>query len=414
MRDRVLTVCPHCGSASPVRLALGETCAACRARDAWSRAEVAGPLVIGRGDIDAAIRRREGDQVRSRTLYMAAWAPALGALALSAAGAVGARRLFAPQEVGPLAPLVDGLRQGAWTSMAFGFGAVAVAVAGLVWMRRRRTGRRLPLLAGHTVALVAGATLAVLGLLALSSLGGTGFESFAVPPFDPEVPRDEAVRRVMQATVVIVAPDEQGDARLPAIGTGTVIASEDDRAFVVTCSHVAMPYASASALRTPGDAWPVWVELSDGRGAKSNVLWFAPPPIDLAIVEVPIADAPAPVPIASDTSRLGEHARVQYVPLPLRQGWLVHRGEVLRREPHATSAGTFALVFTDLPVQPGDSGSALLDARGELVGLNTWNRSTESGTQGISLPSEVMREIVDALRRGTPVPALHADTGDEG
>jgi S1-C subfamily serine protease len=73
---------------------------------------------------------------------------------------------------------------------------------------------------------------------------------------------------------------------------------------------------------------------------------------------------------------------------------------VQRRESHHTPAGEFSLLYTDLPVQPGDSGSGLFDAHGQLVGLNTWTRIGQGAPQGISLPSEAMRAIVDALQRG--------------
>ena len=60
------------------------------------------------------------------------------------------------------------------------------------------------------------------------------------------------------------------------------------------------------------------------------------------------------------------------------------------------------LAFTDLPVTFGDSGSGLYDARGHLVGLNTWTRIGGDGpSQGISLPSETMRGLVDAIHDGT-------------
>jgi len=57
-------------------------------------------------------------------------------------------------------------------------------------------------------------------------------------------------------------------------------------------------------------------------------------------------------------------------------------------------AGTYDLLFTDLPVIPGDSGSGLFDGEGRLVGLNTWTRLGEGGAHGISLPSETMQVLV--------------------
>jgi serine protease Do len=131
------------------------------------------------------------------------------------------------------------------------------------------------------------------------------------------------------------------------------------------------------------------------------VRWTAAPPLDVAVVEVPLADPPAPVTISPDASSLAPGASVMFVPNPYRDGWKVISGELRRREPHRTPAGTYELLYTDLPVIPGDSGSGLFDARGQLVGLNTWTRPGAHGdAEGISLPSETMRTLVDAIARG--------------
>ena len=89
-----------------------------------------------------------------------------------------------------------------------------------------------------------------------------------------------------------------------------------------------------------------------------------------------------------------------FVPNPYRAGWKVLHGKLLRRYTHRTPAGTYDLLFTDLPVIPGDSGSGLYDARGQLVGLNTWTLFGEDGPHGISLPSEAMRVLVAAIHDG--------------
>jgi S1-C subfamily serine protease len=92
---------------------------------------------------------------------------------------------------------------------------------------------------------------------------------------------------------------------------------------------------------------------------------------------------------------------VTFVPNPYRAGWFVKHGQLLRRETHRTPAGDFDLLYTDLPVTHGDSGSGLFDAEGRLVGLNTWTRVYPDGdSHGISLPSSAMRELVDAIERG--------------
>jgi S1-C subfamily serine protease len=210
-------------------------------------------------------------------------------------------------------------------------------------------------------------------------------------------------RAAMAATAVIVAPDEDGDMRGLAIGTGSVIGRGAHAAFVLTNSHVAIPYLPAGAFRDPKAAQPVWVYLADGRHGPGRVRWVGEPPLDVALVSVVVDDAPAPVPVAPDAGEVEVEAEVFFVPNPFRSGWLVHRGVVGERQPHRTPAGEFSLVLTNLPLQQGDSGSGLFDASGRLVGINTWAVFTAGGRSasvpsGISLPSNVLRQIMDLIR----------------
>ena len=182
-----------------------------------------------------------------------------------------------------------------------------------------------------------------------------------------------------------------------SLGSGAVIRSDSGAAFVVTCSHVAMPYASVAAFRDPRDAHPVWVYFSDGRHAEGHVVWTAEPPLDVAVVRVDIEDPPNPVPVRASADAAEQGFDVSFVPNPFRSGWTVHRGKVLKRESHRTPAGEYSLIYTSLPVQPGDSGTGLFDSLGRLVGLNTWTQIEEGGPRGISLPSNTMERIVEMM-----------------
>jgi S1-C subfamily serine protease len=396
--EAATSVCPRCGFTGPVRLFGGAACGACKAQDAWSQLD-GERLVIDRGSIDEAIRRRRGEAAGQPVWRrLLAWIPPALALALALAAAWTAVRLLSSRPIGPLAALLAELSSASRHALIAGASALVVGAPALVLARRSRHFRRLPLLACYLAAIVTGATAVAIG----------GFHA-RVPGFGgahTRMPARESLgvpmhaERIADASVVVLAPDADGDARHGALGTGAVVATDAHRAWIVTCSHVAIPYVTTGARRRPRDARPVWVQLADGREGPAIVMWSAPPPLDVVLLEMAIDHPPAPVPIAADASALVASSPVTFVPNPLRSGWMVVRGEVIRRETHHTPAGAYDLVITDLPVTHGDSGSGLYDARGQLVGLNTWTRVSDGAAQGLSLPSEALRVAIDAIRTG--------------
>jgi S1-C subfamily serine protease len=396
------TICPRCRVRGPVRLEGGQVCAACAAQEAWSRQEDE-VLVVTHADVDAAVARHGRETAREPLARrLLAFAPAAASLILAALACLALSALFRPRPVGPIGPLFRSLRADAIAATVLGLVGFIVVVLGLRALRRGRHFRRAVLLVPHLGALLACTSVSIVAGLQLWGLaGGYGLAHDAMPARSAGPHPDPVVERVMQATVFLLAPDVDGDARGAGLGSGAVIATEPGRAWVVTCSHVAMPYAAVGSYRRADRAYPVWVELSDGRGSVGKVRWTAPPPLDVALVEVQV-DGPLPpaVPLAEASDALETGAEVFFVPFPLRDGWLVHRGRVQRRESHLTPAGEYSLLFTDLPVQPGDSGSGLFDRQGRLVGLNTWTRMGAGAPQGISLPSEAMRAIARAVASG--------------
>ncbi|MDB4959616.1 MAG: protease Do [Myxococcales bacterium] len=393
-------VCPSCKVAGPARLLPGQSCALCETQKAWSELGNQG-LVIDHAAIDEAVQRRRGEAA-GEPLWkkLVVWFPPAITVGIAAFAAWFAVRLLSSREISSLDTLLSDLQGTAKRTTLVGLLALVVGIVALFRLRRQRQFRRLPFVISHAIAVMAGASALVIGAVHWYEFsGGFSGQYTSMPPREA-LGVTTHVDRILNATVVVLAPDGDGDATRLAMGTGAVVAADDHRAWIVTCSHVAMPYIAVGAPRHAKDAQPVWVQLSDGRQGRASVRWAAPPPLDVVVIELPIEHPPEPVTISADASAMQPSSSVTFVPNPYRSGWKVLNGELLRRETHRTSAGSYDLLFTSLPVTYGDSGSGLFDARGQLVGLNTWTRVGDGPSQGISLPSETMRALVDAIRNG--------------
>lgn len=394
-------VCPKCNVAGPKRLAPGQVCATCDAQQAWNAIGESG-IKIDVATINEAVRRREGEAA-GEPLWKKAlgYTPVVFSLFVATVTAWSLYVLLRPREIGPLRELLDDLSSTNRQALWIGIGAFIAGVV-LLWRTRSNRSYRNPIvLISHLLAIVAGTgAIAIAGFHMYAVGGGFGGKYTNMPARDSLGVTSGNVDRIVAATTIVLAPGEDGDARKMAMGTGAIIHGDANHAWIVTCSHVAMPYAAVGAYRHARDAHPVWIQLSDGREGKGRVTWAAPPPLDIAVIELPIANPPAPVPIAPNAGKLDINSPVTFVPNPYRKGWLVHHGRLLRKEGHDTPAGRYELLITDLPVTHGDSGSGLFDERGQLVGLNTWTKIEDGFSHGISLPSEAMRALSDAVEHG--------------
>jgi hypothetical protein len=394
--------CPRCAVRVRVQLSLGALCPDCESAEAWQR--YSGPgvrLVIDHTSVAEAEKRRAGEAAgESAAKKSIRVLPSVAAALLGVAAACALWFLFRPLPLGPLDEILGVLERFAVATSLLGAGALGVGIVSLIAVMKGRHFRSGVLLAANCVGIVSGTTALIVGGWSVVSMG-FGWDHVAMPLVEP--PGSHVGRAIMEATAVIIAPDADGDARGVAIGAGAVIRSERGRAWIVSCSHVAMPYAAVASFRNAAEAHPVWVYFSDGRHAQGRVRWTAQPPLDVAVVSVDIADPPPAVETSRDSDAILSGAEVSFVPNPFRSGWAFLHGEVSKREPHDTPAGVYSLLYTDLPLQPGDSGTGLFDGRGRLIGLNTWGLANAGDVEyhhmGISLPSSSMQKILELIER---------------
>ncbi len=178
-----------------------------------------------------------------------------------------------------------------------------------------------------------------------------------------------------------------------SLGSGVVV---DARAgHVLTNNHVI------------DGADDISVTLSDGRTLAATLVG-ADPDSDVAVIKVEATDLVA-LPLAdSDRLRVGDF--VIAVGNPFGLGQTVTSGIVsaLGRS-GLRGLGVQNFIQTDASINPGNSGGALVNLRGELIGINTAIFSPSGGNVGIgfaipaSLAREVMRQLLahGEVRRGS-------------
>lgn len=168
-----------------------------------------------------------------------------------------------------------------------------------------------------------------------------------------------------------------------SIGSAVII---DPEGYLVTNYHVV---AGASEIR---------VQLADGRIASPQLVG-SDPETDLALLKVDLGALPA-IPLGrSSELRIGDVVLAIGNPYGLSK--TVTHGIV-----SATGRGLLGLmtfenfIQTDAAINEGNSGGALINTKGELVGINTAVLAQDAGTEGISfaIPVDLVRGVVDDIK----------------
>ena len=162
-----------------------------------------------------------------------------------------------------------------------------------------------------------------------------------------------------------------------------VIISEDG--YIVTNNHVVE------------DADEISVKFNDNTEYKARIIG-TDSNTDLALIKIEGSDFPA-IPIGnSDDLRIGEWVLAVGNPFNLTSTVTAGIISAKSRSLHANSIESF--IQTDAAINQGNSGGALVNARGELVGINAMLTSpTGSYTgYGFAIPTSIMTKVVDDLK----------------
>ena len=386
--------CPVCGRESAESLEPGVPCAACLAASPWSEIdgdEPVGKVVVTRQDIEEAETRRLGFRPKTPfgQLSVKYLLPALAG-GLGVGAVVDLVRLWGPQELSGIATILTTLGTRAMRITIMGAVAMVLGTVLLVVLKRSRLYRSYFPLVLALAAVPCGVAGTLAGGFYWLNTAAYPFKHASMPPIPKKILDDGYRAPIARAMVVVFAPDPGGDILKSGLGSGTVVSRKGDKVGVLTCSHVALPDQTPAAFRTADPSRVLYLTFSDGRQAKATIIWTAPPPVDLAMLEADLPGAPAPVVVSRSADSLKEKAEVTFSAHPYRHGWRFHKGKILKRRVHNTPAGRFSLIISDLPAEHGDSGSGMYDARGRLVGVITWKSTEDGAPRGISLPSDAL------------------------
>ncbi len=221
-----------------------------------------------------------------------------------------------------------------------------------------------------------------------------------VLPVVVEITTEEVVRRTVPRSpfdFFFRNPEEQSpeeqEFRQPGLGSGVIVQKSGGKVYVLTNNHVV------------GEADKIHVRLHDERQYDAEIVG-TDPRRDLALISFATRDD---VPLA----KLGDSGALKVGDLVLAVGnpfgfeSTVTMGIVSALGRQAERAGSVAdftdYIQTDAAINPGNSGGALVNLRGEVIGINTWIASRTGSYMGLGFAvpiNNARKAINDFITKG--------------
>ena len=176
--------------------------------------------------------------------------------------------------------------------------------------------------------------------------------------------------------------------REQSLGSGVIV---DPAGYIVTNNHVV---AQADEIK---------VLLSDKREFTGKVVG-SDPKTDVAVVKIEAKDLPTVPWGDSSQLKVGEYVLAIGNPFGLNQTVTMGIISAVGRA-NVGIADYEDFIQTDAAINPGNSGGALVNTRGELIGVNTAIFSRSGGYMGIgfAVPSDMVRLVMTSLIKGGKV-----------
>lgn len=166
------------------------------------------------------------------------------------------------------------------------------------------------------------------------------------------------------------------------LGSGVIVTADG---YVLTNNHVVQA------------ADEIAVALSDGRRVDARLVG-SDPETDLAVLKIDLPDLPVMIFGRSETLKVGDV--VLAIGNPFNVGQTVTMGIVSALGRTNLGINTFEnFIQTDAAINEGNSGGALVDSNGHLVGINTAIFSRTGGSIGIgfAIPTSIVTQVMDEI-----------------
>ncbi len=176
--------------------------------------------------------------------------------------------------------------------------------------------------------------------------------------------------------------DKPKERKQSGLGSGVIV---DKDGYIITNNHVVR------------NATEIKVKLSDKREFKGKIIG-SDPKTDIAVIKIDAKDLPV--------IKIGDSEKLKVGETVIAIGNLYGLNQTVTYGiVSATGRANVGIadyedfIQTDAAINPGNSGGALVNVRGELVGINTAIFSTSGGYQGIgfAIPSNMVKVVMDSL-----------------
>ncbi len=170
-----------------------------------------------------------------------------------------------------------------------------------------------------------------------------------------------------------------------ALGSGVIVSADG---YILTNHHV---IDGAQAIK---------VDLNDGRTLDAKLIG-SDPPSDIALLKVTASSLPTLTPGDSDKVRVGDVALAIGNPFGVGQTVTLGIISAKGRSGPGLGSGTFEdFLQTDAPINQGNSGGALVNTVGELIGINSQILPGQGGGNigiGFAIPSNMAKTVMEQL-----------------